>query len=121
MLFVCLHLMKTFVQSSTSGSWSKPPLELTALQPAAHPGEQHPLPDGTICKGEARLPLTPERVGHYADPLAPLKERDLLSLTTLFQRDDMYDIEVDLNQMLLRLLPEPCWEEDPFEFLRDFL
>lgn len=78
-----MQLMKTFVQSSTSGSWSKPPLELTALQPATHPGEQHPLP----------------------------------SLTTRFQRDDMYDIEVDLNQMLLRLLPEPCWQEDPFEFL----
>lgn len=77
--------------------------------------------DTTLSKDGASLPLTPERVGHYADPLAPLKERDVVSLAYLFQRHDMYDIEVDLNQMLLRLLPAPCWEEDPFEFLQEFL
>lgn len=116
-----MHLMKTFVQSSTPYSWSSSLAELAALQEAANLGEQQKLRDSTFCKEGSGLPLTPERIGHYADPLSPLKERDLLSLAHLFQREDMYDIEVDMNQMLLRLLPEPCWEEDPFEFLREFL
>ena len=33
----------------------------------------------------------------------------------------MYWIEADVNQMLLHLLPEPCWDEDAFDFLREFL
>ncbi len=113
--------METFVQSSTPSSWSSSPSELVALQQAVELGDQAALQDGTLLKEESRLSLTPERVGHYADPLAPLKERDVLSLADLFQRQDMYDIEADLNHMLLRLLPAPCWEEDPFEFLQDFL
>ncbi len=116
-----MHLMKTFVQPSTPYSWPSSPIELEALQQAAYRGEQQKLRDNSLCKGGSGSPFTPERVGHYADPLSPLKERDLLSLANLFQRDDMYDIEVDLNQMLLRLMPEPCWEEDPFEFLKEFL
>ncbi|MBF2027162.1 MAG: hypothetical protein IGS48_10405 [Oscillatoriales cyanobacterium C42_A2020_001] len=57
----------------------------------------------------------------YADPISPLRERDIQALAVLFQRDDIAMIEADLTQMLLRLLPEPCWEEDGFEFLKEFL
>jgi hypothetical protein len=109
------------MQSSTPNSWSGFPRELAALEHTAQRDGQQTLRDDTLCKAESGLPLTLEQVGHYADPLEALKERDLFSLAHLFQRDDIYDIEADLNQMLLRLLPAPCWEEDPFEFLQEFL
>jgi hypothetical protein len=113
--------MKTSLQSSTPFPWSNSPAELEVLHGTAALDEAQNLLNGTVCKGESRLPFTPERVGHYAEPLSPLKERDLVALATLFPPDQMLTIEADVNQMLLRLLPEPCWEEDPFEFLSEFL
>jgi hypothetical protein len=62
-----------------------------------------------------------EHVGNHADPLSPLKQRDLVALHGLFYRSDVQDIEADITQILLRLFPEPSWDEDPFEFLREFL
>lgn len=53
----------------------------------------------------------------YAAPLSPLRERDILALAALFQRDDMYAIEADVKHKLLSLLPEPCWDDDTFAFL----
>jgi hypothetical protein len=63
----------------------------------------------------------PELLGNYADPLEPMRERDLEALAQWFHREDMLTMETDINQMLLHLLPEPCWEENPFDFLNDFL
>ena len=55
--------------------------------------------------------------GSYAAPLASLRERDIVALAALFQRDDMYAIEADVKHKLLSLLPEPCWDDDTFAFL----
>jgi len=57
----------------------------------------------------------------YADPLSPLREQDLNALTLLFHRDDMHQVEADVTRQLLRLWPEPCWEDDPLDFLKEFL
>jgi hypothetical protein len=57
----------------------------------------------------------------FAAPLSPLRERDLQALAALFLRDDIYAIEVDVSQRLLALLPEPCWDDDVFAFLNEFL
>jgi hypothetical protein len=62
-----------------------------------------------------------KRADHFAAPLSPLKARDLDALDQLFHRQDIYEIETDVAQMLLRLLPEPCWEEETFDFLEEFL
>jgi hypothetical protein len=59
--------------------------------------------------------------GHYADPLPPLRSKDDQELTACFQRDDMASIEADITTFLNRLYPEPCWEDDPFAFLSEFL
>ena len=56
-------------------------------------------------------------LGSYAAPLSPLRERDIVALAALFQRDDMYAIEADVKHKLLSLLPEPCWDDDTFAFL----
>lgn len=50
-----------------------------------------------------------------------LKERDWEALILLFERDDSDEIEAEIDSKLLWLVPEPCWEDNPFEFLREFL
>ncbi|MEP0869037.1 hypothetical protein NDA01_04405 [Trichocoleus desertorum AS-A10] len=57
----------------------------------------------------------------YAAPLAPMRERDLTALGGLFEREDIHDVETDIIRNLLTRWPEPCWDDDPFEFLQDFL
>ena len=54
-------------------------------------------------------------------PHNSLRERDWEALTSLFDRDDSDEIEKDIKSKLVWLVPEPCWEDNPFEFLREFL
>nr|WP_174763081.1 hypothetical protein [Anabaena sp. UHCC 0187] len=53
--------------------------------------------------------------------LNSLRERDWEALISLFDRDDSDEIEDEIKSKLVWLVPEPCWEDNPFEFLRDFL
>ncbi|QLE56765.1 hypothetical protein [Nostoc sp. TCL26-01] len=57
----------------------------------------------------------------YAPAFTSLKERDRKALIELFDRGDIDDIEADVNSNLLLMIPEPCWEDDPFDFLREYL
>lgn len=57
----------------------------------------------------------------FAEPLSPLRERDLKALSVLFLRDDIYAIEADVKQRLLLLMPEPCWDDHIFDFLKELL
>lgn len=57
----------------------------------------------------------------HAAPLTPLKERDWKELVSLFDRHDSDDIEADVISKLNMLYPEPSWDEDPYNFLSDFL
>nr|WP_225225910.1 hypothetical protein [Komarekiella delphini-convector] len=63
----------------------------------------------------------PNNLQVYALSLTSLKDRDWKALTDLFDRDDGDEIEADINSNLLWLTPEPCWEDDPFDFLREYL
>ncbi|MCY7407194.1 MAG: hypothetical protein LH631_07400 [Alkalinema sp. CAN_BIN05] len=47
-----------------------------------------------------------------ADPITPLRDRDVLELMGWFAREDMPDVEEDINKTLVYLFPEPCWDED---------
>ncbi len=58
----------------------------------------------------------------HAEPLAPLRQRDELALEEFF--GDSYQIDEIVNDIygrLGQLCPEPCWEDDPFDFLRGYL
>ena len=57
----------------------------------------------------------------HAAPLMPLKERDFKALATLFDRPDSNEIEADINKTLNLMVPEPSWDEDPYEFLQEYL
>lgn len=50
---------------------------------------------------------------HYCPvTIAPLSERDVQAMTILFEVEGITDFETDIEQMLLSLVPEPCWDED---------
>ncbi len=54
-------------------------------------------------------------------PIMPLRERDLTAMTALFEGEDGDEIEADIDDKLPWLGPTPCWEDDPFDFLREYL
>lgn len=58
---------------------------------------------------------------NYAAPFVPLQERDEKAMEDLFERQDAEEIEANINKCLLWLWPEPCWEDDPFDFLSEYL
>ncbi|WP_211517565.1 hypothetical protein [Geitlerinema sp. PCC 9228] len=57
----------------------------------------------------------------HATPLPPLRERDTKALTALFNREDAEEIQDDVNSYLSCLFPTPCWEDDPFDFLQEYI
>ncbi|MFN6560799.1 MAG: hypothetical protein RMY28_013585 [Nostoc sp. ChiSLP01] len=57
----------------------------------------------------------------YTPSLTSLRDRDSTALIELFDRDDGDEIEADIHTNLFWLIPEPCWEDDPFDFLREYL
>lgn len=61
------------------------------------------------------------RFVHHASPLSSLTERDLEALASMFDPDDTEEVEAELSHYLDLMCPEPCWEEDPFDFLSDYL
>ncbi len=70
-------------------------------------------------KTETRSNPRPAYLDHAA-PLSPLRDRDLVALDEFFDRSDMPGLEQDINHHLLRLFPEPCWE-DNLSFLKVYL
>jgi len=60
-------------------------------------------------------------VSSYSAQLMPLRERDTAAMDELFEREDVDEIAAEVNQKLLWLYPEPCWEEEPLDFLQDYL
>lgn len=49
-----------------------------------------------------------------AEPLSPLRHRDITALNDLFTHDHLTEIEADIHYHLQRLIPEPCWEDRIF-------
>ena len=54
-------------------------------------------------------------------PLLPLRDRDEHVLLELFDQEGIEAIEEDIVRNLQIRCPEPCWEDDSLEFLRDYL
>lgn len=63
----------------------------------------------------------PTNLHVYTPSLPSLRDRDWIALRELFDRDDGDEIEADIHTNLFWLIPEPCWEDDPFDFLREYL
>ena len=67
---------------------------------------------------DQELPIIPRL---YAEPIAPLRDRDEIALTEIFTTDQIEDALNDVQDRLSHLYPEPCWEDDPYEFLHGYL
>ncbi|MEB3358602.1 MAG: hypothetical protein VKK04_17885 [Synechococcales bacterium] len=65
------------------------------------------------------VPVSPEL--SHADPISSLRQQDVQAMQSLFDREDIRDIEENIQRRLETLCPEPCWDEEPYEFLRDYL
>ncbi len=61
------------------------------------------------------------QLGNYAPTLMPLNERDTKELGALFEREDIDEIEADITKNLFWLSPALCWEDNPFDFLQEYL
>jgi hypothetical protein len=57
----------------------------------------------------------------HAAPLSPLRSRDLKAMVELFHLSDIEVIEQDIIQTLVLRYPEPCWEDQVFDFLKEYL
>ncbi|NEQ96136.1 MAG: hypothetical protein F6K30_05345 [Cyanothece sp. SIO2G6] len=57
----------------------------------------------------------------FAPPIVPMHQRDRTILVDLFEREDMSDIHTDIKSQLGKLITEPCWDDDPYGFLSDYL
>lgn len=57
----------------------------------------------------------------HAEPLAPLRQRDEQALEAVFEEPQMEDIIADICARLKQLDPEPCWDDEPFDFLSRYL
>ena len=57
----------------------------------------------------------------FAEPLAPLRQRDEQALEEVFDDAQVEDMLADICSRLRQLYPEPCWEDDPFDFLQSYL
>ncbi|WP_432808518.1 hypothetical protein [Pantanalinema sp. GBBB05] len=94
---------------------------LEALRQAVKQAEAKGVRLGSLRQREFFQSQPAERIPIHAEPLSPLRARDLEAMQALFQVENMGEIEIDITQMLLRLWPEPCWEDSPLDFLQDFL
>lgn len=57
----------------------------------------------------------------HASPLTALRHRDAAALEDLFHNLPAQEIASDIHHYLDRLHPEPCWEDEPYEFLRGYV
>jgi hypothetical protein len=93
---------------------------LRALQAVAKRGEAQKVQENWQRMSILQVPGF-ESLDSYAAPLSSLKERDVKALSVWFEREDMGEIATDVTCRLRQLIPEPCWEDDPFDFLKEFL
>lgn len=57
----------------------------------------------------------------HASPLAPLRARDSQALDDIFDNEHLQTMALDIHRYLARIYPEPCWEDEPFEFLNGYI
>ncbi|MEM7062799.1 MAG: hypothetical protein AAF572_06515 [Cyanobacteria bacterium P01_B01_bin.77] len=65
--------------------------------------------------------LLPSTLAFHAEPLAPLRQRDEQALDEIFEDTQIEAMIADICNRLKQLYPEPCWDDDPFDFLSGYL
>jgi hypothetical protein len=57
----------------------------------------------------------------HAEPLAPLRQRDEQALDDVFDDIQIEEMLADVYLRLKQLYPEPCWDDNSFDFLQGYL
>ncbi|MBE7381723.1 MAG: hypothetical protein F6J95_009975 [Leptolyngbya sp. SIO1E4] len=57
----------------------------------------------------------------HASPLTPLRQRDARALDEFFKDERIQEITLDIHRNLARMYPEPCWEDEPYDFLHGYI
>jgi hypothetical protein len=78
-------------------------------------------PDRGISEGDRPVVHSLDFSMGGAEPLSALKERDTQALAELFEDEEIEAIQADVLLCLSFLTPAPCWDEESFEFLKEFL
>ncbi|MEO0348512.1 MAG: hypothetical protein AAF282_00510 [Cyanobacteria bacterium P01_A01_bin.15] len=65
--------------------------------------------------------LLKKPVTFYAEPLAPLRAGDALALEEIFNDTQIDERLTDICIRLEQLYPEPCWEDEPYDFLKGYV
>ena len=60
-------------------------------------------------------------LARHAEPLSPLRQRDEHALGVIFNDTQIEEIFSDVCFRLRQLYPEPCWDDDSFDFLKRYL
>lgn len=97
-----------------SGGGQQPSFS-SLLEPVQEPWHHIPYVSKTEI-GSLLKPLT-----FHAEPLTPLRQRDEHALEDIFGDIHIEEIFSDVFVRLKQLYPEPCWEDEPFDFLKSYL
>jgi hypothetical protein len=79
------------------------------------------LRDATLVNANIVEQTSASLAVHHASPIAPLRERDAVALEEFFNYERIHEIVLDIHRCLARMYPEPCWEDEPYEFLRGYI
>lgn len=82
---------------------------------------QEPWRTATLRARQADVSALLRPLTFHAEPLAPLRQRDEQALEDMFDDDKIEDIVSDICIRLKQLCPEPCWEDDSFDFLKGYI
>lgn len=103
------------------------PIIKSTLQPTTAPHHDLTFSFGVMRLSDGVLPQTqavntsPSLDVHHASPIAPLRQRDSAALNDFFECDHIQEIALDIHRYLARTYPEPCWEDEPYEFLNGYI
>ena len=76
---------------------------------------------GGTCHPQPEINGLLRPVMFHAEPLAPLRQRDEQALEDVFDDIEVEDILTDVCLRLRQLYPEPCWEDELFDFLQEYV
>ncbi|MEM1368464.1 MAG: hypothetical protein AAGG02_10690 [Cyanobacteria bacterium P01_H01_bin.15] len=108
------------VNSEEAASFSRARASQSPHTPRVE-GQPLKLTNGILPERQRVLRTSKSLVVSHASPLAPLRSRDRNALDDLFEHDDLQEISLDVHRYLARIYPEPCWEDNPHDFLHDFI
>ncbi|MGF1519964.1 MAG: hypothetical protein ACFCVB_19480 [Nodosilinea sp.] len=115
-------------QSWSTDPWAKALFTFSHKVETKPRSRQHKLPQRTTGTGALRNAESTtyayslaDTAPQLANPMEPLRDRDRAALRGFFAHDQMAAIEADILHRLSYLVPEPPWEVEPYEFLREFL